>query len=93
MSVYVDRLASWGLRLRGRVVNSCHMIADTLEELHEMADAVGMKREWYQPSSFPHYDLTPRRREIAVRKGAIELNNRVDFIRKLREIRNENPRS
>ena len=26
----------------------CHMVADTLEELHIMADAIGVKRKWFQ---------------------------------------------
>ena len=62
------------------------MIADTPEELHDMADAIGMKREWFQPLSFPHYDLLGFRREAAVSMGAIEMDRR-PFIYKLREIR------
>jgi len=62
------------------------MIADTVEELHTMASAIGMRSEWFQPKSFPHYDLLRFRREAAVRLGAIELDKR-PFIQKLREIR------
>jgi hypothetical protein len=49
------------------------MLADTLEELHAMAAAIGMKREWFQPLSFPHYDVALGRRAAAVRLGAVEL--------------------
>lgn len=83
MSVYVDPIRRVEY---GRWKYACHMIADTLEELHAMAQAIGMKREWYQSKSFPHYDLLRFRREAAVSEGAVELDRRA-FIRKLREIR------
>jgi len=54
----------------------CHMLADTPNELHAMADAIGMKRQWYQSpdkASFPHYDLSLTRRALAVAKGAKEV--------------------
>lgn len=77
MAVYVD-----GERNRfGRMV-MCHMFADTAEELHHMADAIGSQRRWYQapdaprPASFPHYDVSLSRRQIAVEKGAIEVDRR-----------------
>lgn len=53
--VYVDDLVRYGYgpaRLRG---GSCHMMADTLEELHAMAASIGMKRAWFQPLSSPHW--------------------------------------
>ena len=54
----------------------CHMLADTPEELHAMASAIGMKRQWYQSPkkvSFPHYDLSLTTRALAVAKGAKEI--------------------
>lgn len=73
MAIYVDNLQNLGWVLRGHKVQSCHMIADTLAELHQIAAAIGMQRNWYQPRSFPHYDLTASRRAAAVLRGAIEL--------------------
>lgn len=88
MSVYVDGLCDFGWRIRGRRVHNCHLIADSIEELHELANEIGLRREWFQPESFPHYDLTPERRKRAIAVGAIALE-RKDFIRTLRRIREE----
>lgn len=75
MAVYVDTLIDWGWRLGP----SCHMTADTDEELHAMADAIGMKRSWAQKMDHPrqrhhHYDLVASRRKKAVALGAIEVS-------------------
>ena len=81
--VYVDPVFTWpieGLRGQARRVAErtggrwCHMWADTLEELHAMADQIGLRRAWFQAKQrFPHYDLTPRKREAALRAGAVEM--------------------
>lgn len=79
MAVYVDKLERWGWKMRGREVASCHMFTDSLdiEELHAFAQQLGMRREWFQPHRVaPHYDLTPRRREVAVALGAHEVGRR-----------------
>lgn len=54
----------------------CHMVSDaSLDELHEFASMLGMKRSWFQPHPLhPHYDLTKSKRELAVKLGAIEVN-------------------
>ena len=83
MSVYVDPIREVEY---GRWKYACHMIADTVEELHTMAEAIGMRRDWFQPKSFPHYDLLRFRREAAVRLGSIELDRR-SLALKIREIK------
>lgn len=80
MSVYVDELMvhhnAWGPFKTG----SCHMTADTEDELHKMALRIGMKTSWFQNNerrpNMWHYDLTPSRRARAVRLGAIEVTTR-----------------
>lgn len=80
MAIYVDALASWGWKMRGREVRSCHMFTDSLdlEELHAFAERIGMLRAWFQPHNrvAPHYDLTSSRRAVAVQLGAIEVGRR-----------------
>lgn len=77
MTVYVDDLTNWGWKLRGRTVASCHMFTDSVEldELHAMAERIGLKRAWFQEHRLaPHYDLTPSRRADAVAFGAVEVD-------------------
>ena len=48
-----------------------------IEELHQFAERIGMKRAWFQPHRVaPHYDLTPRRRAQALLAGAVEVSRR-----------------
>lgn len=76
MSVYVDPLINYGWKLGP----SCHLTADSLEELNKFALSIGMKLSWLQygggKKMMPHYDLVKSRRELAVKKGAIELTIR-----------------
>jgi len=80
---YVDSLIDWGWRLGP----SCHLIADTIDELHSFADRLGMRRSWFQDDpKLRHYDLTAKRRAVAVRLGAVELDRR-EFVAKARDLR------
>jgi hypothetical protein len=70
VSVYVDRVELG----YGRMV-MCHMIADTPDELHAMADRIGVARRWFQAppkASFWHYDIAKSKRALAVAAGAID---------------------
>lgn len=66
----------------------CHLFSDeSTDELHELADRIGMKRAWYQSSSdMPHYDLRPSMRVKALAAGAREISdkNMVAIIQKWR---------
>ncbi len=75
MTVYVDD-PIWPFR--GMLM--CHMVGDGLDELHEMAFAIGMRREWFQDlpkASHPHYDLNEQRRVLALEVGAVYLPAKV----------------
>ena len=70
--VYVDEIVKYPWARAPFKGGSCHMTADTLEELHELAQRIGLKREWFQAkSNVPHYDLTPSRRALAMEAGAV----------------------
>lgn len=71
MAVYVDEIRTYNHGPHCLRAGSSHMWADSVEELHAMAAAIGMKREWFQTGgSLEHYDLTPRRRAKALQLGA-----------------------
>jgi hypothetical protein len=49
-----------------------------LSELHEMADRIGLKQEWFQDHpAHPHYDLSNKKRKLAVKHGAVEVISQV----------------
>ena len=85
VGVYVDSIIKWPTTIRCFKDGSCHMIADTLEELHAMARKIGLKRAWFQDTKTPHYDLTVSKRAMAVKLGAMQLSLR-DFVEKKRSI-------
>ena len=73
MTVYVDELLRYPGAKPPFDKGSCHLSADTLDELHDFAIRIGMKRAWFQDHKLlPHYDLTPARRVVAVRFGATQ---------------------
>lgn len=89
---YVDALAPHGLRYRGRLTETCHLITDApdLEPLHLFAERLGLHRAWLHRGSFPHYDLTPGVRARAIDLGAVELD-RAAFVALVRTLRNPPP--
>lgn len=85
MPCYVDTLAVFvATEPQARRVGArhghlwCHLVADTREELLAMARVVGAFSDWLQVGrdGFPHFDLTPPRRETAIRMGAKEISRR-----------------
>lgn len=66
MTVYVDNER---IEWRGQVW--CHLVADSLDELHEFAVELGLRRHWFQgKASYPHYDVTTVLRDRALQIGA-----------------------
>lgn len=80
MTIFVDTLRSWpqapkpgAERYFGNGKRSCHLTTDGhLEELHQFAERIGLRRAWFQPEHGGHYDLTPNKRAQALRLGALE---------------------
>lgn len=71
MTVWVDSVRHYP-HARTRRKHFCHMVCDgDIAELHAMADALGLKREWlHRHRTLPHYDLPPETRERAIELGA-----------------------
>ena len=78
--VYVDNSKS---KYRNMIMS--HMIADSIEELHEMADKIGVSRKYFQDKpSKPHYDICQIKRSIAIKYfGAIEITKQ-ELVNKLK---------
>jgi hypothetical protein len=72
VAVYVDNVRiAW----RGR--QWCHLVADSLDELHWFANSLGLKRAWFQGhASLPHYDVTVETRVVALNRGAVDSDRR-----------------
>ncbi len=69
MAVYVDNY-----RAPFRNMIMCHMMADTIEELHAMAKNIGLRRAWFQNKrSGCHYDIAQTTKGKALICGAVEI--------------------
>jgi hypothetical protein len=71
MTVYVDTPR----HPLGRML-MCHMAADSLAELHAMAQHLGVRRHFQNKPGRPHYDICKANRARAVAAGAIEVDSR-----------------
>ena len=71
MPVYVDRAEIEFGRMK-----MSHMVADSLIELHAMAESIGLKREWFQDHRIPHYDVSKSKRKEAIKMGAKEITTK-----------------
>jgi len=76
MTVFVDFLIEYPsitvkprARQHGRFWS--YLFGTDIDELHLFARGIGIKREYFQNKiQFPHYDLTPAKRTIAILRGA-----------------------
>lgn len=72
MAVYVDQA---GIEWRGKKRH--HMAADTVAELHDFAEQLGINRCWFHRGArHPHYDVTDQQRDMAISAGALAVNSR-----------------
>ena len=74
MAVYVDDAVTlW------RDHRWAHLMADTLDELHAFAAALGIPRRAFQDkTSGAHYDVTAELRERAIALGAVPISRHRD---------------
>lgn len=67
--VYVD-----DSRIKYGRMYMCHMWADTLDELLQMADMIGLNRRYLQSppkSTWTHFDICLKNKTKAIKNGAI----------------------
>lgn len=68
MTVYVD-----DSRLFWRGRSWCHLVADSVAELHAFAAQLGLRQEWFQyRTMYPHYDVT-----VSIQRRALALGAKV----------------
>ena len=87
MTVYVDPPQTWN----DRFPNYCHMWADSIEELHEFATKLRLKRTWFQHQrrGFPHYDVSQGKRYLALQMGALPVTS-ADMVKWVHENERKN---
>lgn len=94
MTVYIDHAFAFGDW--GRWSGGGHLQADSAEELHAFAAALGLRRAWFQSQpgrpEKDHYDLTAAGRERALALGALDEDRRTGT-RRRRAIRDAARRS
>ena len=73
MSVYVDDMnASYGR------MKMCHMMADSTQELLDMATVIGVDHKWIQAKGTykEHFDIAKSKKALAIENGAIAVTQR-----------------
>lgn len=80
--IMVDQLIRWPNAKPPFHKGSCHLTTDgPIEELHSFAEQIGLRRIWFQPHpKMDHYDLTPRRRAVALAHGAVFVEARAQAV-------------
>jgi hypothetical protein len=67
-----------------------HLSADTMEELHAVAERIGLKRAWFQgQSSYPHYDLFGSEKIARADAAGVVMLPRREFFVRLRDARRQ----
>lgn len=80
--IYVDPMQPCRPNAQWRWTENCHLLCDPGEEdaLHAFAARIGLKREWFQEKSKPHYDLTNGKRWQALNAGAVPLEQSSEIL-------------
>lgn len=75
--MYIDNVR---IPFKGMLMS--HMTADTLDEIHDMAQRLGAKQKYFQcppKTRFPHYDIPEKGRELALSLGALPVCSRISL--------------
>ena len=76
MTVYVDKPVFTTGAKKPRQTYA-HMVASTLDELHEFAQKIGVKPHFFHKTPMmPHYDINAKQQAEAVQAGAKEISSR-----------------
>ena len=87
--IYVDNVTDYPQGMIARPVKRhgcrwCHLFGTDLEELHLFAKGIGLRKEWFQDKpGFPHYDITPVKRNMALLRGAVA-KSLINYLRERR---------
>lgn len=77
MAVYIDNPCSYSVGIFS------HMAADTIGELHEFANKIGINKCWFsnkRNKHQPHYDVAKRHFDDCIKHGAINVTKPDLFI-------------
>ena len=81
--IYVDELSFWPGVPDPFKNGYCHLTTDgPLEDLFVFARKLRLRRSWFQDSRVPHYDLTPHKRILALKAGAVFLSSKEQMRRR-----------
>lgn len=85
--VYVDEVRPCIQSRYWPYTHSCHLYADTLDELERFAEKLHLRPTWRHDSIMPHYDLTASKHTQAIKLGAHQqsLSQMVQMLRKWRK--------
>lgn len=87
-NIYVDDY-HFEASVKGKKRRWSHLMAIPRDDdiLHAFVASIGLKRDWFQPVSYPHYDVTDWMRDRALQAGATPITARDAY--KLRKQLNE----
>lgn len=77
MTVYVDDLRFTRAGVKKARVKYCHMVADSLEELHAFAKQIKVEPHFFHRArSCHHYDIVEHQKLAALVLGAVSVRSR-----------------
>ena len=72
--IFVDKLRPCNPNKNWQYSYVSHLTTDgNIEELHDFATLIGLKRSWFQDGRHPHYDIIGKKRFKAIQNGAMAI--------------------